>query len=362
MPGRYLQSRQRRRGDAAGSRDRGALGRHRRRLRRVGTASCGRWRSGRSPVASPAQIRRGAESVLRQLPQRTLADRRSVARIDRSRPHSQQAEVWEKVAAKLRTGAMPPARMPRPDDSTLNGVVTSIESTLDEAAARQPNPGRPAIHRMNRVEYSNAVRDLLALDIAGDAMLPADTQGFGFDNNADLLTMSPVLMDRYMLAARKIARLAIGDPGMRPIVETYTVSRLLTQRDRMSEELPFGSRGGLAVRHHFPLDAEYIVRIRLQGGGSARAGDQLELRLDGEAVKRFAFEAPPSVGARQCRRAAARSDLRDEGRGEGRPPRDWSRARQEDGGARGARPGAAAGWQHQLQGQRGQPDRDRRSL
>jgi hypothetical protein len=141
--------------------------------------------------------------------------------------------------------------MPRPDRSTVNGVLHWIETTLDESAARQPNPGRPAIHRMNRVEYANAVRDLLGLEIAGDTMLPADSQGFGFDNNADLLTMSPVLMDRYMLAARKIARLAIGDPAMRPVVETYTVSRLLTQRDRMSEDLPFGSRGGLSVRHHF---------------------------------------------------------------------------------------------------------------
>jgi hypothetical protein len=187
--------------------------------------------------------------------------------------------------------------MPRPDQSTLMEVVALIELALDEAAARQPDPGRPAIHRLNRVEYANAIRDLLALEIAGDAMLPADSPGFGFDNNADLLTMSPVLMDRYLLAARRIARLAIGDQEMRPVVETYSVSRLLTQRDRMSEDLPFGSRGGLAVRHQFPLDADYIVRIRLQGGGLRERGDQLELRLDGEAVKRFAFEAPPRAAA-----------------------------------------------------------------
>jgi hypothetical protein len=140
---------------------------------------------------------------------------------------------------------------------------------------------------LNRVEYANAVRDVLALEIDGRALLPPDDQGFGFDNNADLLTMSPGLLDRYMLAARKIIRSAIGDLSMRPLAQRYPVPRLLTQEDRMSEELPFGSRGGAVIRHNFPLDAEYILRVRLQGNPARSAGERLEIRVDGERIKLF---------------------------------------------------------------------------
>ncbi len=198
---------------------------------------------------------------------------------------SERAEVWEKVIGKLRSRAMPPPSAPRPDEATYEAVASRLEAALNTAAAAKPNPGRPAVHRLNRAEYTNAIRDLLALDIDGRTLLPADDQGYGFDNNADLLTMSPGLLDRYMLSARKISRLAIGDPTMRPVVQRYQVSRLLTQDDRMSEELPFGSRGGIVIRHNFPLDAEYVLRIRLQGASVRNTGEQVEVRVDGERVK-----------------------------------------------------------------------------
>jgi hypothetical protein len=201
------------------------------------------------------------------------------------------AEIWEKVVGKLRSRAMPPLTAPRPDEATYDLVASQLETALNTAAAFKPNPGRPAVHRLNRAEYSNAIRDLLALDVDGRTLLPADDQGFGFDNNADLLTMSPGLLDRYMLAARKVSRLAVGDPSMRPTVQRYAVSRLLTQDDRMSEELPFGSRGGIVIRHYFPLDAEYILRVRLQGNPARSAGEQVEVRVDGERVKSFTVGA-----------------------------------------------------------------------
>ena len=194
------------------------------------------------------------------------------------------ATTWEKVAAKLRTGEMPPAGAPRPVGAASRALATWAESTLDRAAAAAPNPGRPAIHRLNRVEYANAVRDLLALEIDSRSLLPTDDQAFGFDNIAATLTVSPGLMDRYLLAARRIARLAIGDPSLGPVVETYRAARLLTQDDRMAEEMPFGTRGGLSVRHHFPLDGEYVLRIRTQGATSRTAGEQIDVRLDGERV------------------------------------------------------------------------------
>ena len=117
---------------------------------------------------------------------------------------SEGAEVWEKVAWKLRTGTMPPAGMPRPDKAAYDSFATYLETTLDGAAAAKPNPGRPAVHRLNRVEYTNAIRDLLAVDFDGESLLPADDSGHGFDNLAALLSVSPVLMERYMSAARKI--------------------------------------------------------------------------------------------------------------------------------------------------------------
>ena len=204
----------------------------------------------------------------------------------------EDAEVWEKVIRKLRTGAMPPASRPRPDPRDLDQFVSHLETTIDEAATRRPMVGRPVAHRLNRTEYANAVGDLLDLEVDPTDLLPPDDAGYGFDNIGDVLTVSPMLLERYMSAAGKISRLATGSAGRETTTHTYSLSRYLRQNDRMSEDLPFGSRGGMAVRHIFPASGEYIVRLRLQKNhrdqvrGLSRLHD-LEVRLDGERLRLF---------------------------------------------------------------------------
>ena len=239
------------------------------------------------------------------------------------------AEVWEKVLRKVRTGAMPPAGRPRPNDASSTAFADWLEATLDRSAMEHPNPGRATVHRLSRVEYGNAVRDLLGLDVDVRALLPPDDAAYGFDNNADVLSVSPALLERYLIAARKVARLATGDMTIRPVVESYRVSPLLLQSDRTSEDLPFGTRGGLAVRHYFPLDGEYVLRVQLQRGyggtirGMAQA-QQLEVRLDGARVTTFAIggaasiqlgpAAPPRRGPFSRDRGAAPGSLPGQGR------------------------------------------------
>jgi mono/diheme cytochrome c family protein len=210
----------------------------------------------------------------------------------------QHADVWEKVVRKLRAGTMPPIGRPRPDKPAAAALVSWLENGLDQAASARPNPGRPPLHRLNRTEYANAIRDLLALEIDVRALLPADdTDEHGFDNVAEVLTVSPALMERYLFAARKIGRQALGYPNG-PGVELYTVPRMMAQDERLSDELPFGSRGGAAVRHFFPADGEYRLRIKLKANlydyilGLGRT-QQLDVRLDGGLVKRF------TVGGRE---------------------------------------------------------------
>ena len=205
---------------------------------------------------------------------------------------SEGAEVWEKVVRKLRTGEMPPPGMPRPDQPAYDSFAAYLMTELDRAATARPNPGRPAIQRLNRAEYTNAIRDLLNLDVDGASLLPADDSSYGFDNIGDVLTVSPTLLERYMSAATKISRFAIGDTAIGPASETYEVSQRLEQRERVSEALPFGSRGGVAIRHHFPLDGEYVIKILLQRDrvldirGLAEP-HQLDILLDGETIKQF---------------------------------------------------------------------------
>jgi hypothetical protein len=202
------------------------------------------------------------------------------------------ADRWEKVAAKLRSAAMPPPGRPRPAAAASEAFVTRLEAALDAHAATHSNPGRPVIHRLNRAEYTNAIRDLLALEIDGRSLLPADDSGYGFDNISDVLSLSPALLERYMIAAGKISQVAIGDPATRPVVQTYSVPPTLLQHDRMSEQLPFGTRGGAAISHYFPLDGEYVIAIRLQRThanqirGLGEPND-IELRLDRRRVKQF---------------------------------------------------------------------------
>ena len=204
------------------------------------------------------------------------------------------AQVWEKVAAKLRTRGMPPVGRPRPAPEVVEALASWLETELDRAYATRADPGRTeTFHRLNRAEYRNAVRDLLALDVDVTALLPGDDiDEHGFDNMGDVLTLSPALMDRYVSAARKIGRLAVGRAPLVPTVETYKVPILLVQDDRMSDDLPFGSRGGVAIRHHFPVDGEYDLRIRLhrnyvdyvRGLGTRQ---ELDVRVDGVLVERF---------------------------------------------------------------------------
>jgi uncharacterized protein DUF1592/uncharacterized protein DUF1588/uncharacterized protein DUF1585/uncharacterized protein DUF1587/uncharacterized protein DUF1595 len=203
------------------------------------------------------------------------------------------APVWEKVIRKLRTGAMPPVGAPRPDKATYDSLATYFETALDKAAAANPNPGRPVIHRLNRTEYTNAIRDLLAVDVDLESLFPADLTGYGFDNIGDVLSISPTLLEGYMSAARKISRLAVGDPASGTGLTKYELPRLLLQEDRMSEDLPFGSRGGIAIKHYFPQDGEYALKIHLmtKAGTEVIFGlddpSQLDVRLDGARIQMF---------------------------------------------------------------------------
>ncbi|MCY4635347.1 MAG: DUF1592 domain-containing protein [Acidobacteria bacterium] len=206
------------------------------------------------------------------------------------------AETWEKVIRKLRAREMPPPRRPRPDDATYVEFVDWIETELDRAAAADLNPGTETVHRLNRTEYTNAIRDLLALEIDGRELLPADDLSYGFDNIADVLSLSPSLLERYMLAAGKIAELAVGDPSIRATTAVYTTSPVLMQHARMSELHPFGSRGGFATRHYFPVDGEYEFKVTLERThGDAIKGlqhrNELEVRLDRARVARFEIGA-----------------------------------------------------------------------
>ena len=211
------------------------------------------------------------------------------------------ADRWEAVVQKLRGGMMPPPRRPRPDKEAYDGFRHWLEDALDAAAEDSLEPGRVPTHRLNRAEYTNAIRDLLALTVDGPSLLPADIVGHGFDNQAGTLAVSPSLMDRYMTAARKISRLAVGDPTIGPgfTSRSYVIPINMTQNDRMSEDLPFGSRAGLAIRHHFPLDGEYEIKIRLKRSVyeyivNLEESHDLEVRLDGERVAFFSVggEAP----------------------------------------------------------------------
>ena len=177
--------------------------------------------------------------------------------------------VWEKVLLKVRSGEMPPPTVrTRPDPAAAAAFASFLENTLDAAAAAKPNPGRAPVHRLNRAEYSNAIRDLLAVDVKPGAWLPVDDSGYGFDNIAAVLSTSPALLERYMTAARRISRLAIGDITLKPVEDIYDAKRdpmKGTRNERISDDLPFDSRAGISVQHYFPVDGEYVFKIRIPG-------------------------------------------------------------------------------------------------
>jgi mono/diheme cytochrome c family protein len=204
------------------------------------------------------------------------------------------AEVWERVIAKLRAGSMPPPGIPRPDAATYRAVAGSLENEIDRAWAANPNPGRiNAVHRLNRAEYNHAIRDLFALDLDVKPLLPGDETADGsFDNFGDVLSISTAHLERYMSVARQVTRLATGLPPASPRIETFQIPLHVLQDDRQSEDLPLGSRGGIAIHYEFPVDGQYTVRVRLQrqyqdylkGMGWPQ---QLDVRLDGKLLKRF---------------------------------------------------------------------------
>ncbi|MDQ3438940.1 MAG: DUF1592 domain-containing protein, partial [Planctomycetota bacterium] len=204
------------------------------------------------------------------------------------------AELWEKVLHKVRTGQMPPAGRPQPDPAASRETMTWLASELDRAAAAATSPALGRVHRLNRTEYANAIRDLLGLDVDATSLLLPYEADEGFDNVAASLALSPAHLERYLAAAREISRLAVGDAtlGRAPASATYKVPRLLEQDVRVSEDMPFGSRGGVVVKHHFALAGEYVFKVRLRrqvydyiiGMGHAQ---QLDVRIDGKRIKRF---------------------------------------------------------------------------
>jgi mono/diheme cytochrome c family protein len=218
------------------------------------------------------------------------------------------AEVLEKVIGKLRAGSMPPPKMPRADAATYRVIATDLENQIDQATLGHPNPGRiGAVHRLNRAEYNNAIRDLFALDVDLKPLLPGDDTADGsFDNFADVLSISTSHLERYMSVARQVTRLATGLPPAQPSVQRFEVPLHVLQEDRMSEDLPLGSRGGIAVHYNFPVDGEYAIKVKLQrqyqdylkGMGWPQ---KLDIRLDGKLLKRF------SVGGQGKGRPAAAS-------------------------------------------------------
>jgi hypothetical protein len=198
------------------------------------------------------------------------------------------ATTWEKVDRRLRMRTMPPAGAPRPDEKTYSEVSGWIETQLDRTGAEHPDPGQPLLHRLNRTEYANAIEDLLGLKVDVAELLPPDDSAFGFDNVADVLGVSPVLLERYLSAADRISALALGDPEIEPGSDTYRARQDLSQ-DQHIEGMPFGTVGGIAVEHNFPLDAEYEFRLsmfrnNLEIMRGIERTHQVELSIDGERI------------------------------------------------------------------------------
>ena len=221
------------------------------------------------------------------------------------------ADIWEKVVRKLRAGDMPPAGRPRPADETYTRLVSYLEGSLDAAAAANPQPGRPMLHRMNRTEYANAVRDLLDLDVDIELLLPPDDSTHGFDNIADALNMSPLLLESYVVAARKISRIAVGNPSIPTFTETHVAAHDETQ-DFHQDGMPLGTRGGLRVRHHFPVDGAYEFRVKLERSHllqirGLQEKHDLELAIDGKRVTVFQLDGGPQMYAQKVYDGITRS-------------------------------------------------------
>src|SRR6266700_2113245 len=202
-------------------------------------------------------------------------------------------KTGENVIRKVKGGIMPPVGMPRPEKAELDALASYLETTIDRAAADKPNPGRKVLHRLNRAEYGNAIRDLFALDLDITSYLPADYEAHGFDNIADVLGLSPALMERYLSAAWKITDLAIGSTKITPSLETFRVRSDLSQNDHI-EGLPIGTRGGILIHYNFPVDGEYVIRPKLYRETvnivrGLEVAHDLEITFDGDRVQLTRF-------------------------------------------------------------------------
>jgi hypothetical protein len=221
----------------------------------------------------------------------------SLEQLDVDHPEA-NPEIWEKVIRKLRAGMMPPTGAPRPDRATYESFRHTIEDSIDRTAKVNSNPGVAPLHRMNRAEYANAIRDLLSIDVDPATILPPDDALEGLDNLADVLGTSPALIERYVGAASKISRLAVGDTDIQPLSVTYKVRGDVSQ-DKHIEGLPLGTRGGVVIRHNFPVDGEYLFKFSLlkvnfgpQYGQSAK-NEQLEMSINGIRVLLMDLRSAP---------------------------------------------------------------------
>jgi mono/diheme cytochrome c family protein len=223
------------------------------------------------------------------------------------------AETWEKVIRKIRGGQMPPAGMPRPPQAVLDGLVALLETSIDKAALSAPVLRHPAIHRLNRTEYGNAIRDLFALDVDVSALLPPDEEAYGFDNNATVLNISTSLMERYLSAAWKISSLAVASPRITPSLETFRVRGDLSQHDHVPG-LPIGTRGGIVIRHYFPVDGEYVISPRLYRETvnivrGLELEHDLEVTLDSQRIVLARFGGPKDEQANYLQPSLAGDEM-----------------------------------------------------
>ena len=180
---------------------------------------------------------------------------------------------------------MPPKGLPQPKPADREFLTKWLESELDRNAAAHPDPGRVAIHRLNKAEYNNAVRDVLGVDFTPADDFPPDDAGYGFDNIADVLSLPPVLMEKYLSAANKVSRMAVGNVKIDPFLDRVTIDRRENQSERLSDHVPFGTRGGTVISHRFPVDAEYLIRARLTGDLDPELHPILDFRVDGKRIK-----------------------------------------------------------------------------
>src|SRR5437879_3104547 len=225
--------------------------------------------------------------------ERTKTAGLALGTVDLAHP-ADHADIWEKVIRKVRAEMMPPVGAARPEKASLDALASYLETSIDKVAAARPNPGRLTLHRLNRAEYGNAVRDLFALDAVEIAQyLPPDPEAYGFDNIADSLGTSPALMERYLAVAWKVARMAMADAKIPATTETFRARMDLTQRDHI-EGLPLGTRGGMVIQYNFPVDADYEIRLKLSANSVEQIGglehtDTLEVTFDGQRIKLVNF-------------------------------------------------------------------------